>query len=170
MYHLARLGLALLGWYTIINAFPLMISLGAPMAIAVPVNVVFVLLPGLMLVVANRCLAGAIVSTDDDGAWHVPDPRGFAVLGFALLGVWFVVQGLFNVVTGALLQIALLETFTFQAFVLRAGGPLTQVIAGVVLFIGAKSFGRTVVKDAETGSPAGGLAGGAAPSGRERPK
>ena len=148
MYHLARLGLALLGWYTVINSFPLMVSLGAPLAIAVPLNVVFVFLPGLMLVIANRRLARAIVSTDDDGAWHVPDARGFAMLGFALLGVWFVVQGLFSVVTGVLLQIALLETFTFQAFVLRAGGPLAQLIAGVLLFKGAGRFGRTAVKNA----------------------
>ncbi len=144
MYQLARLGFVLLGVYTITNAFPLMVMVGAPVAIGVAVNVVFLLLPGLMLVATNRRMAAAIFSPDDGRAWQVPDPEGFAVLGFALLGVWFVIQGVISVVTGVLLQVALLDAFTLQRFASRAGGPLLQVMAGLALFVGAKRFGRTV--------------------------
>ena len=147
MYQLARLGIVLLGLYTIINALPLMFIVGPLAVIGIAVSIILLLLPGVILIAMNRRLARAIFSTDEAGAWGSTDTEGFAVLGFALFGTWLAIQGLISAGTGVLVQIALLDALRFQALATRLGEPLLQVIVGVGLFLGAKRFGRTLVKD-----------------------
>ena len=142
MYQLARLGLVLLGLYTIINAFPLMFIVEPLAVIGIAVSVIVLLLPGVILIATNRRIAGAIFSTDEAGAWGSTDTEGFAVLGFALFGTWLAIQGLISAGTGVLVQIALVGEFRFQLLTARLGEPLLQGIAGAVLFLGAQRFGR----------------------------
>ena len=148
MYQLARLGIVLLGLYTIINAFPLMFIVGPLAVIGIAVSVIVLLLPGVTLIAMNRRMAGAIFSTDEAGSWGSTDTEGFAVLGFALLGAWVAIQRLISAVTGVLVQIALLDAFRFQPLATRLGPPLIQIIVGVGLFLGAKRLARVLAKDA----------------------
>ncbi len=147
MYQLARLGLVLLGLYTIINAFPLMFIVGPLAVIGIAVSVIVLLFPGVILIATNRRMAGAIFSTDEAGSWGSTDTEGFAVLGFALFGTWLAIQGLISAVTGVLIQIALVGALRFQPLAARLAEPLLQGIVGVALFVGAKRFGRTLLKD-----------------------
>ncbi len=146
MYQLARLGLVLLGLYTIINAFPLMFIVGPLAAIGIAVSAIVLLLPGIILIATNRRMARAIFSTDEAWAWGSTDAEGFAVLGFALFGTWLAIRGLISAGTGILVQIALLDALRFPALATRLGEPLLQVMVGVGLFLGAKRLGRTLLK------------------------
>ena len=148
MYQLARLGIVLLGLYTIMDAFPLMFIVEPLAVIEIAVRVILLLLPGVILMAMNRRIAGAIFSTHEARSVELADLEGFYVLGFALLGVWVPIQGLISAVTGVLVQIAPLDAFRFQPLATRLGPPLIQIIVGVSLFLGAKRLGRTLLKDA----------------------
>ena len=100
MYQLARLGLVLLGLYTVINSFPLMFIVGPLAGIGIAVSVIVLLLPGVLLIATNRRMAGAIFSTHEARSVELTGPEGFSVLGFPLLGVWLAIQGLISAVTG----------------------------------------------------------------------
>ena len=149
MYQLARLGLVLLGLYTIINAFPLMFIVGPLAVIGIAVSVIVLLLPGVILIAMNRRMAGAIFSTHEARSVELTDPEGFYVLGFALLGVWVAIQGLISAVTGVLVQIALLDALRVQPLATRFGPPVIQIIVGVSLFLGAKRLGRAFSRTPE---------------------
>ena len=132
MYQLARLGLVLLGLYTIINTFPLMFIVGPLAVIGIAVSVIVLLVPGVILIATNRRIARAIFSTDEAGSWELTDAEGFAVLGFALFGTWLAIQGLISAGTGVLVHIALVGALRFQALAARLGEPLIQILVGPV--------------------------------------
>ena len=168
MHQLARFGIILLGLYAITHGF---ISSGRITAtfletigptvptsqIMVAIVGVIVLLgfvPGVLLIAVNRRIATAIFSSEEVGSLKLNDVEGLHVVGFSLLGVYFLIYGLFGTLSASVSLLGSLHLLGFSdaavvprgipaAVVGRLVASLVESIAGISLFLGAKRLAHT---------------------------
>ncbi len=90
--------------------------------------------PGVLLIAANRRIATAIFPSEEPVSLELGNVEVLCAVGFALLGVDLLINGLYRATNFALL--------TEHTLVARLAAPLLQSFAGLGLFLGAKRLAR----------------------------
>ncbi len=159
MHQLARLGIILLGLYAITNGFIAASGIitetittvpTSQIMVAIVTSIVIGFVPGVLLIAVNRKIATAIFSSGEVGSLKLNDVQGLHVVGFSLLGVYFLIYGLFGTLfafvplLGHLLGLSDVPTVPLLSnLVGRLVASLVQSIAGLSLFLGAKRLAHT---------------------------
>ena len=163
MHQLARLGIILLGLYAITNGFIAASGIitetittvpTSQIMVAIVTSIVIGFVPGVLLIAVNRKIATAIFSSGEVGSLKLNDVEGLHVVGFSLLGVYFLIYGLFGTLfafvpllghlLGHLLGLSDVPTVPLLSnLVGRLVASLVQSIAGLSLFLGAKRLAHT---------------------------
>ncbi len=145
MHQLARLGVILLGLYAITHGFIASGRIPATFFMVAIVGVIVVLgfVPGVLLIAANRRIATAIFSSEEVGSLKLNDVEGLHVVGFSLLGVYFLIYGLLGTLSASVSLLGFSDAPVVPrgipaAVVGRLVGSVVESIAGISLFLGAK--------------------------------